>query len=387
MKKVEQINKQGKVVLDFDVPIKNIEIISLLKKYCIVKNNKNPFSVIYKKKKIIIHIKSITYLGNPHPIHKKRIQIPKKWKNTLQKQNSFLLGAYKYKKNIIFVLFDVHKYKNNRLNNSSAHIHTIDLVKAIEDGIFQKIDARKNFITVFTANNFLKVFDNIIFQLPMPVSKKIKLFDIFSTSIKKEWDGIECYKEMISSKFEDAFQAEWAGFYLEYSFNRFLNNNKEYKVICVYQKKKKVGETDLDLKFCDKSFGDLKMHDNKSGAILGNDKKTINDILRNGKKLWYIIFCHDTVKDKDFELKVTEYWNLKLIERGAKKDLHSYEKRMKNSVILTQMIIAEINDFNKCYLSDFFQGRNSGGGDRKLKIKINKKDIDNFVIHRKSFIS
>jgi hypothetical protein len=47
-------------------------------------------------------------------------------------------------------LFDTAKYKNNQLNNSSAHIHTMDLHKARKDGIFEKTDKQGNNIIVFT---------------------------------------------------------------------------------------------------------------------------------------------------------------------------------------------------------------------------------------------
>jgi hypothetical protein len=59
-------------------------------------------------------------------------------------------------------LFDTAKYKNNQLNNSSAHIHTMDLHKARKDGIFEKTDKQGNNIIVFTEQNFQKVFDMVL---------------------------------------------------------------------------------------------------------------------------------------------------------------------------------------------------------------------------------
>ncbi len=57
---------------------------------------------------------------------------------------------------------------------------------------------------------------------------------------------------------------------------------------------------------------------------------------------------------------------------------------MKNSVQLDNFVILEINQFNRQYLVDFNQGKNSDGNPRNIKISIKKEDIknDNFAIYR-----
>ncbi len=57
---------------------------------------------------------------------------------------------------------------------------------------------------------------------------------------------------------------------------------------------------------------------------------------------------------------------------------------MKNSVQLDNFVVLEINQFNRQYLVDFKQGRNSDGKPRNIKISIKKEDIknDNFAIYR-----
>ncbi len=47
-------------------------------------------------------------------------------------------------------------------------------------------------------------------------------------------------------------------------------------------------------------------------------------------------------------------------------------------------MVLEINQFNRQYLVDFKQGRNSDGKPRNIKISIKKEDIknDNFAIYR-----
>ncbi len=57
---------------------------------------------------------------------------------------------------------------------------------------------------------------------------------------------------------------------------------------------------------------------------------------------------------------------------------------MKNSVQLDNFVVLEINQFNRQYLVDFKQGKNSDGNPRNIKISIKKEDIknDNFAIYR-----
>ncbi len=47
-------------------------------------------------------------------------------------------------------------------------------------------------------------------------------------------------------------------------------------------------------------------------------------------------------------------------------------------------MVLEINQFNRQYLVDFNQGKNSDGNPRNIKISIKKEDIknDNFAIYR-----
>lgn len=398
--KVEQIKQSGIIVKDYDnnLTVKQIYLVLKSIPEISVDSTKNPFIITYKNKEIKLCIKNISYLGQPHLHYKKRIQISKEWKELLQDDNTFLCGIYSYDSQIIFCLFDTTKYKNNALNNSSAHIHTMDLYKAIELGVFSKTDKNGNNITVFTKNNFNKVFNNILFNKNIAVNNELELFKDFSNTLNINWNGIDCYKEMIDNNFNNAYQAEWAGFYLEYKFSNFLKSNQEYKKYCVYisdedeiQNKTK-DSIDLDLWFDDqKYYGDLKTHDIDQN-LLGNDKKSILNAIELYNKVWYVVFSHRTIKDKNLG-EVTEFWNIELNKRfketrvGKIKKLDSYLSKMKNSVKLDNFTILEINKFNQQYLKDFNQGKNSNNNIRNTKISIKKADIenDNFVIYRQKF--
>lgn len=391
--KTEQVTKTGLVVSDFDNKLNTLDIKNILNNLpnLEIKSNKNPFIAKYRNKTINLCVRNISYLGIPHPLYKKRIQIPKEWKEILQQENTLLLGIYSYKKTITFCLFDTHKYKQNKLNNSSAHIYTIDLHKAREIGVFKKTDKRENNITVFTEQNFHKVFNEVLFNQNMFLSNELSVFNDFSKTLHTQWHGIHCYKEMINAKFNNAYQSEWAGFYLEHKFKEFISNNPNYAQYCQYIQDKTDKGIDLDLWFGKSNFfGDLKAHTiNKD--LAGNDKKNIYLAVKNYGKVWYIAFVHNTVLDKNLGV-VTRFWNTELNKRqkitdsGKMKKLDSYLSRMKNSITLDHFVVLEINQFNVKYLSAFNQGKNSDGKPRKQKILIKNKDIknDNFAIFRRN---
>lgn len=386
--KIEQITKTGLVVNDYDHRLSPSDVKNILNSLpsLEIQSTKNPFIAKYKNKVINLCVKNISYLGVPHLHHKKRIQIPKEWKEMLQQENTFLLGIYSYKRNTTFCLFDTTKYRDNQLNNSSAHIHTIDLHKARKLGIFNKIDKNKNHIAVFTEQNFTRVFDIILFDEKVTLSNEINVFNEFSKTLDTDWSGINCYKEMMKDNFNHAYQPEWAGFYLEYKFENFLKNNAQYAKYCQYIQNKKSQEIDLDLWFEEKKFyGDLKAHTVNTN-ILGNDKQTVIKAIKGFKKIWYVAFSHHTTKDIDCDGSVTKFWNTELNNKNGnqKKKLDSYLSRMKHSVTLNDFVILEINNYNKKYLSDFRQGRNSNNNPRNAKISIKKSDIknDNFAIYR-----
>lgn len=379
--KVEQITKTGLVVNDFDNILNPLNIKNILDRVpnLDIQSTKNPFVVKYKNKTINLCVRNISYLGIPHPFYKKRIQIPKEWKDILQQENTLLLGVYSYKQNITYCLFDTTKYKQNKLNNSSAHIYTIDLYKARQMGVFKKTDKRENNITVFTEQNFQKVFDIILFNQQIKLSNELNVFNEFSKTLDTHWLGVNCYSEMIKNNCKNARQNEWAGWYLEYKFEQFLNSNPNYKQYCQYIQNKARESIDLDLWFEKKHFlGDLKAHTIGTG-LLGNDEFNAYKAVELYGKFWYISFNHTTEKDKDHNAEVMQKWNE---IRG--KDSMGYVNKMKHSVNLKSFNVLEINNINLKYLRAFNQGKNSNGKPRKVKISIHQTDLenDNFTIYR-----
>lgn len=379
---VEQINSDNSVVYDKGEILSRSEIKKiLLDSFDGTYYKDNYIYGEYNDRRFCLFFKNISYLGTPHPYFKKRIQISLDFKklyesNKLQNIVTLIVGVYKYKDTLLFCDFDSKTYINNKSHNSSAHVYTIDLLNGKRNGLFTKKDVRGNIITVFDkfhVNDYLKNKFNSF------ETSGVEIFDTlddFFASMVKCWHGIDCYMEMIENNFSNKFQPEWPGFYLEYKLSKYLEENHKTDIICYSQNKKK-DDVDLDLFFPKLGYyGDLKAHSNVSSAIQGNDYDTIMELLEV-QSIYYVVCNHDTVKDKDCNYEVTEFWN----GQQNKEDKRSYGNKMKNSVQLKGYQVLELNKYNKKYLSIFKQGKNSDGKPRNPKIMISEKNIGNFLVH------
>lgn len=379
MKKIEQIIGDH-IVTDFDERLTPLKIRDILKTDFNLLNKSNPYICIVNQKEIKLFVKQITYLGHPHLAFKKRIQISKGWQIGLREENAYLIGIYKYKDTLLYTIFDKKNFITRITNNSSAHVSTFDLLNAKKKGIFTKQDIRGNVITCVRNDLINYVLSRIVAKESI-LSQEILLFEDFKGTLNSFYHGIECYSELILKNYRNKFQPEWFGFYLEYKFENFLDENPNYKLICWYQSKKSKDDIDLDLNFNNEFLGDLKTHSNETSAILGNDKTNIYKALKKYGKLWYIVFNHNTFRDSDKDYEVTIFWNT----QQNKDNLMSYSKKMKNSIELTDFMILEINEYNQKYLSNFNQGINSNKLPREPKIKIDRKMINNFLIYSSKF--
>ncbi len=386
MKKVEQILSDGSVELGYDEPFERTrEIKELLEKYVSVQSARNPFNISHNGKDFVLCVKSVTYLGNPHPLYKKRIQIPRAWHAILRHDNTFLVGVYRYKDVATFVFFDTKNYRNNRVNNSSAHVYSIDLVKGTELGIFNKIDARGNSITVVREDKLRAYFDTLVTGIAPVISPEAQLIDDFASSLSRSWQGKTCYEEMFKNKYRNAKQAEWPGFYLEYRFETYSDAYPHTKKVGHFVRNKRSPDLDFDLNFGGKFLGDLKMHTTSTDSVLGNDAASVHEAIKKHTKLWYVVFMHETVYDRTRGHEVTQFWNAHLSAQGTPKDPLSYGVRMKHSITLTRVVILELNRYNVRYLSQFNQEKNSNGKKRnpKVSLPISKTQINNFLVYQK----
>lgn len=380
--KVDQIY-HGSVIEDYGEILTHSELQFIIKglfQNLIVEKNGYLYGK-YRDKEYCIYYKNISYLGNPHPKFKKRIQISNEFKslydeNLIKNITTLLIGVYKYKDNILLCDFDTNTYVKRKAHNSSAHVYTIDLMNGERNGLFEKKDIRGNVITVFNKDNVNNYLDSKLFNED---NTKIEVFDTlddFFIHMTKEWLGMEAYADMIEHNYRNKYQPEWPGFYLEYKLEEYLIKNNKQDIITFYQNRKK-GEVDLDLQFPQLGFfGDLKAHSVTSSGIQGNDYETIMKLLET-QSIYYIVANHETEKDSDHNYEVTKFWNTV----QNKKDLMSYSNKMKYRVKIKSYYVLELNKYNKQYIDVFNQGKNSDGSPRNPKISISMKNLNNFLVH------
>ncbi len=165
---VEQVLKDGSLIQDADYILTKNEILEKLRTFFpYIINDKFSILCKYNNLTFAIRIKNITYLGNPHPVNKKRIQIsPDLYTFYDEAKNRnyipLLLGIYSYKDNCVFVDFKIDDFINKKAHNSSAHVLTEDLAEASYKGYYQKFDNNINCITAFRFDCVEMYFQNLI---------------------------------------------------------------------------------------------------------------------------------------------------------------------------------------------------------------------------------
>ena len=348
-------------------------------------------------------VRTCTYLGNPHPIYKKRVQLPlwfNEYTNNINKQDPNVdvrfIGVYHYGDkhhgdNVIFVDFKKDTYLAKKGNNSSAHVYINDLFQAMTYGVFSKEDYFGNSISTIRNDKFR---DYIIGN----VSETTSLFDLFRKfnygfTFGQWLKALDAIKEMHNNEWHQWKQAEWAGWFLEYKFNKFtIENNITNQMRYVGSSLKREGDLDFDIRFEEDNFyGDLKASDIKKKETPGNDQKNLIECIYQFDKFWYVIYEHETIKDSEatnYEATKARNHYIKSVEPLYDKDEMSYHERMKNSVKFMKMSIIELNRVNfREALTDFNQGHQPDGKARKPKFNINKKVLenDNFVVFRYTY--
>lgn len=396
MKKTEQVLRSGEITYDFDetLTLKQIDelMFSLFSPF-VSKEGKQ--YILYNK--IGILACNITYLGNPHPLYKKRIQLKTYYLEYLARNrvNNFLtlyLGIYTYKKTRLFVVFEPSTYAGKKSHNSSAHVYSINLQYAQKTGVFSKIDNFGNKISIFNTHEFVKYIKSLACDhVSISFDEILKLIygyiNSFKETIKPKWNGIDCYKEMINAKDNNAKQAEWPGWYFEFLFKKYLANNSNHLIS--WHGKKADGEIDLDLKFIngDWFFGDLKA-DQINHDILGNSLECLDTVIRkNGGTVYYICCLYKAEKDSSHGYQVTKYWDMLrggIYAANGYKDMpERYGKRMKFSVEPKTICVLKIDSVTYEILrkNPFAQGINSDGKERKPKLKVQKDMIKALSIY------
>lgn len=406
--KSEQLRFDTSIELDMDQPLSLQKIFDAICKW--LEEDKVKLETICDKKvitfqlenkKIVLLCKAITYLGNPHPIYKKRIQLPQWYQEfymeTIKTNPSLdvrFLGVYHYEGNIVFVDFLKDTYLQHGLHNSSAHVYINDLYEGMTYGIFEKTDKFGNKLVVIRNDRLIDYLKGIRKPTELPLFEIFKKFNCGFT-FGKWLLALDVIKEMHADKWHQWRQAEWAGWFLEYRFHKFIHENHLEKTIkYTGVSNKKSNEPDFDLHFIEQNFyGDLKASDINKHEAPGNDQRNLIDCIYRYKRFWYIIYEHETIKDSKetgFSATIGRNRYIKLVDPKYSKDEMSYSSKMKNSVRFTKMTILELNAINfRNILKDFNQGHQPDGSPRAPKFNIDKKtlDNDNYVVFRYSYQS
>ena len=257
-------------------------------------------------------------------------------------------------------------------------------------GVFTKTDYFGNSITAIRRDKFKD-------YLCGKTSQANTLFDLFqkfncSFTFGQWLKALDVIKEMYNNDWLQWRQAEWAGWFLEYKFNKFtIDNNITNQMRYVGSSLKKDGNLDFDIRFDEDDFyGDLKASDIHKKETPGNDQENLIECIYQFDKFWYVIYEHETIKDTEVGYEATKARNrfIKSIDPSYNKDEMSYSSRMKNSVKFIKMSIIGLNRVNfREALTDFNQGHQQDGNERKPKFNINKKVLqnDNFVVFRYTY--
>ena len=407
----EQITLDKNLVIAHDQPLSDVQLQSCLidtlgSNNCrVIKVPSRKWVLEFSDGNKIHHllVRSCTYLGNPHPIFKKRVQLPLWFNEYVREVNSLhgdidirYIGVYHYADahhgdNVVFIDFDKDTYLEKKGHNSSAHVYTNDLFQAMTYGIFTKEDHYGNNITAIRR-------DKLRSYLMNGVNGNETLFDLFRQFNNGftfgQWlYALDVIKEMNNNGWHQWRQAEWPGWFLEYRFNKFVTDNHlTHRMRYVGSSLKRQGDLDFDIRFEEDNFyGDLKASDIAKRQTPGNDQENLIECIYQCDKFWYVIYEHDTLKDSEetgFEATKARNHYIKSVDSSYEKDEMSYHRRMKHSVQFRRMSIIELNRVNfREALTDFYQGRQPDGHARRPKFNIDKSVLnnDNFVVFRYTY--
>ncbi len=407
--KSEQIKPDLNLEINYDQPLTKKQIYNKLiellgKDNCDIEKVNNHSVFVYKNinnKKTILLCAACTYLGGngQHPIFKKRIQLSLTFKDICLNCNPNydvrLIGVYHYEGLIIFIDFEKETYLRKKMHNSAAHVYINDLYQAIRNDVFDKTDYFGNKIHTIKATYFKNYLDGI--SAISPTIQILNLFKKFNYGFPfGEWlTAISCIQEMKDKNWKQWRQTEWAGWFLEYKYNYYVESNNlssKMKYMGLISKANK--EYDFDIWFEEANFyGDLKASDISKKVAPGNDQKSFIDCINKYGHFWYVIYEHKSISDKDCNSEAESFRKQLLIEddpkyfeKHANKSNSTNHRFINNRVFFEHMMIIELNRINyHDVLSDFNQGRLPGGGERAKKFNINKRNIDNFIMLNYSY--
>jgi hypothetical protein len=340
----------------------------------------------------VILAAQVTHLGRPWPEFKKRIQIPPHWIDVYQAAlrdglRPRFVGIYRYAQVTVFIDFDPRTYVQRKANNSAAHVATNDLYQALTHGVFKRTDRNGNTLTSVRAD----LFADYLLGEVREHNVYAGVFESFNSEFLtgERIEPLHAINQMYAALWPDAFQAEWAGFYLEYRVDEFLRRTAADRLVGFQKDKFRTG-LDYDLVFKEPLavafYGDLKASNVTSTDAPGNDAADLRRCIQQYGRFWYVLYEHETWHSRDEGDAPVIAWNEWRRSMGhvfrSGYDALSYAGRFKSAVRFVGMKILEVNEANfHVVLGDFNQGHQPSGEDRAVKVMIAKRNIDNFLIY------
>ena len=332
-------------------------------------------------RRVCFYTRNVYHLGGNWSSEKKRIEIGSDYpglfrKNREENAETLLLGLYHFYPNgrtgvLLFVCFGAETYAGRQTHNSAAHVHTVDLLNALKNGVYRRIDKSGNELLVLDKANFVTHINALRGKSEVDSVRKDRevldyLGQMFDT-MPKRFLGIDCFKEMMAANDTSRMrQGAWEGWYYEFYVRRYLQENPTDNI--VWWSKTGKGELDFDLKFpyCEWFFGDVKS-DAQKRDVQGNLKENIDFlVLEKGGRLWYVAIEFRPEKDSDHGYETTLWWNRQL---GKTDRPMSYSSRMKYAIDVNRMDIYEITKASIPYLV-VYRPSPCAGKDRRPKYKI-----------------
>lgn len=395
---VDQIGPRGEPLQDVDTTLSPTEKFGLLAQALPGANVEHYCGVrVVKFRDQVILAAQVTHLGHPWPEFKKRIQIPPRWIDVYRcaladRLTPRFVGIYHYDGVTVFVDFDPRTYVLRRANNSAAHVATNDLYQAQTLGVFTRADRNGNRLTSVRAD----LLADYLLGDVRAHNPYLGVFESFNSEFLtgEQIKAMHAIDQMYAALWPDAFQVEWAGFYLEYRADEFLRRAHADRLI-EFQKNKRRGGLDYDLVFKEPPavvfFGDLKASNAASNEAPGNDAADLKRCIQQYGRFWYVIYEHETWHSRDegdVPVMAWNEWRLSVghVFRNGYDPL-SYAGRFKSAVRFVGMKILEVNEANShVVLRDFNQGHQPSGEDRAVKVMIAKRNIDNFLIYSQDLV-
>lgn len=390
---VDQIGPRGELIPDVDTTLSPVQKFGLLvdalpgavvERYCGVR--------VVRFGDQLLLAKQVTHLGRPWPEFKKRIQIPNSWLAAYRQAladglTPRFVGVYHYRDVTVFVDFDPDTYVLRKANNSAAHVATNDLYQAQTQGVFTRVDRNGNGLSSVRAD----LFERHLLGRLRERNAYVEVFEGFNSEFLTgaRLAAMDAVAEMHAFEWPDAFQAEWAGFYLEYRVDEFLRRTGGDRLVA-FQKVKRRGDFDYDLAFKEPPaavfYGDLKASTVTANVAPGNDAADLRRCLEQYGRFWYVIYEHETWHSRDENDVPVRAWNewRRSMGHSPRKEYDplSYASKFKSAVRYVGMKILEVNEANfHVVLGAFNQGHQPSGESRAVKVMIDKRYIDNFLIH------